>query len=364
MILKTLYVNGMIFTSNEELPYAEAMSVSLGGIDYVGTVQGLMESVGLTGLYDPRISEFEVIDLKGRTVVPGFVDADIRMDFRGGENLASKGIIGLGASGLLNGKDSFYDYLNPNDLSHEPDGAREQIGFDYIKEFPQYVSLYYPWDYIKEHPEALEDKQRLIRSRKVHVAGITIKGERYTTEEEYRKVVEFCRENSLQLSVEISDMDPSVNLLQVLMQEQSWLEDLNIPCGRVHRGESDFDPFVSLKADLIKEIEEAATRGEHADENSFFGLDSMVIGYTKLASHYLGLLDMGEIKVGNRASFLILDRDLGRIAIDELDQVHPEVTIIDGKVAYKAEGSLFELKDNRTPGLRLADDISPIKLSE
>ena len=347
MILKTLYVNGMIFTSNEEMPYAEAMSVSVGGIDYVGTTQGLLSGLGLTGLYDPRISEYEVIDLKGRTVIPGFIDADIReLSFNTNE-LAEKGIVGTCANAVIGDEDMFPRYL---------DAVNTGLN--------QYVSLYYPWEYIKKNQDALLDKQKLIRSRKAHVAGVSILGERFTTEEDYKEAVQYCRDNEVQLSVRISEEDPSINMLQILMQEQSWIQDLDIPCGRVHRGDSDFDPFVSIKRDLIKEIEAATNRGETTDENSFFGLDDMVIGYTKLASHYAGLLDMGEIKVGNKATFLILDRDLGRIAIDELDQVHSEVTIIDGKIAYKAPGSTFELKDNKAPGLRLAEDVSPISLSE
>ena len=364
MILKTLYVNGMIFTSNEELPYAEAMSVSLGNIDYVGTTQGLLESLGLTSLYDSRISEFEVIDLKGRTVIPGFIDADIRSDSFDGEELAKKGIVGLAASGTANDRDLYYSYLNPNDFTNEPDGAQDS--FVKIKEFPQLLSIYYPWEYAKNNPGILEDRQRSIRSRKVHVAGISLRGERYTTEEEFAEALEYCRNNYMQLSVEISDEDPSVTMLQLLMREESWLEDLDIPCARVHRGNSDFDPFPSIKGDLIEEIEKKRANGGASgeDEEEFYGLDSIVIGYTKLAAEYAGLMGIGEIKAGNRACFLILDRDLGRISVDELDQVNPEVTIIDGQIAYKADYSQFQLQDKKAVGLKLSEDISPTNFSQ
>ncbi len=364
MIFKTLYVNGMIFTSNEEMPYAEAMSVSLGAIDYVGTTQGLMENLGLTGLYDPRISEFEVIDLKGRTVIPGFVDADIRSGLFDGEELAKLGITGLAASGEYWGKDMFYGYLNPNDMSHEPEGADEN--YIKVKEFPQMLSIYYPWEFIKANPEVLSDKQRMIRSRKVHVAGISLKGEQYTTEEMYKEALDYCKKNSLQLSVKISDDDPSITMLQLLMREDSWLEDLDVPCARVHRGDGDFVPFSSIKEDLIEEIEKANENaaGNNSDEEPFYGLDSMVIGYTKLAAEYAGLYGAGTLKVGNSATFLILDRDLSRIPVEELDQVKPEVTIINGKIAYKMEGSTFELKDQKASGLRLSEDLTPGNFSQ
>ena len=341
MFLKTLYINGMIFTSNEEIPYAEAMSVTLGGIDYVGSTQELLENFGITGLSDPKLSEFEVIDLKGRTVIPGFIDADIRERAFNGTELASKGIIGVCADASIGNEDMFNSYL---------DASNQGLN--------QYVSLYYPWKFIKENPHVLDDKQRMIRSRNVHVAGITIEGEMETTEEEFMEALEFCKENYCQMSVKITDEDPSVTMLQLLMQEDNWFEDLELPPGRVHRGESDFDPFVSIKRDLIEEI----NAQEEREDDAFYGLDSIVIGYTRLAATYSGMLDVGEIKRGGRACFLILDRDLSRIPVDELDQVHPEVTIIDGRIAYKAEGSTFQLKDKRaesssdlSSGLKLVD---------
>ena len=66
--MKRLFINGKIFTSNEEQLYAEAMLTEDGRIAWIGTgaeAKGLEDSLG------PQ----EVIDLQGRTVIPGFVDA-------------------------------------------------------------------------------------------------------------------------------------------------------------------------------------------------------------------------------------------------------------------------------------------------
>ncbi|MBP3816276.1 MAG: hypothetical protein J6H21_05340 [Firmicutes bacterium] len=324
MFLKTLYVNGMIFTSNQEVPYAQAMSVSLGGIDYVGTTEGLLNSLGISNLYDPKLSEYEVIDLKGRTVIPGFIDADIRERAFDGNELARKGIIGVCALGSLGDEEVFQNYLNASNQG-----------------LNQYVSLYLPWDFVKKHPEAMEDKQKFIRSRRVHIAGIEIPGEREISEDDYREALEFCKNNYCQISVKISDEDPSSTMLQLLMQEQSWLEDLDIPPARVHRGGSDFHPFDAVEKELTAQIE-----AEEAQRNQdVYGLDSIIIGYTKLASHYGGFLDIGEIKKGGKACFLILNRDLSQIPVEELHLVAPEITIIDGKIAYKEEGSTFKLAD-------------------
>ena len=65
---RKLFVNGKIFTSNEAQLYAEAMLAEDGRIAWIGTgaeAKRLEDSLG------PQ----EVIDLQGRTVIPGFVDA-------------------------------------------------------------------------------------------------------------------------------------------------------------------------------------------------------------------------------------------------------------------------------------------------
>ena len=57
------FVNGRIFTSNDQMPEAEAMTVEDGRILMVGKEEDLPEDRGT------------VVDLQGRRVIPGFVDA-------------------------------------------------------------------------------------------------------------------------------------------------------------------------------------------------------------------------------------------------------------------------------------------------
>lgn len=69
--MKRLFVNGKIFTSNEEQLYAEAMLVEDGRITWVG------------GAPQARVRQdsqqsMEITDLQGRTVIPGFVDAHMQ----------------------------------------------------------------------------------------------------------------------------------------------------------------------------------------------------------------------------------------------------------------------------------------------
>ena len=61
---KTAYINGKIFTSDRENLHAEAMTVENGRITWVGAQADLP-----AGPYD------ETVDLQGRRVLPGFVDA-------------------------------------------------------------------------------------------------------------------------------------------------------------------------------------------------------------------------------------------------------------------------------------------------
>ena len=196
----------------------------------------------------------------------------------------------------------------------------------------QSLSLYYPVEFAMNNPSLVEDKHRLIRSRKVHIAGITLPENKDITDEMLDFAVNYCGENMLQLSVKVSDDDDAGDLISALMTAPNWLEDLNIPNIRVHRGTSGFSPFVKIKEELQQEV---ATRALKEDEE-IYGLDDYVIGYTKLASDYIGFVDIGELRIGAKANFLILDKDMARIAVEDIDTVHPAITVIDGKTVYQA----------------------------
>ena len=66
--MKRLFINGKIFTSNRKQLYAEAILTEDGRITWVG---GGEEAIQIKDSLYPD----EVIDLAGRTVIPGFVDA-------------------------------------------------------------------------------------------------------------------------------------------------------------------------------------------------------------------------------------------------------------------------------------------------
>ena len=63
--MKTFYVNGTILTMEEETLYAEAVCVEDGRIQAVGTEKEILEL---------KKEEDQTIDLKGKTMLPGFID--------------------------------------------------------------------------------------------------------------------------------------------------------------------------------------------------------------------------------------------------------------------------------------------------
>jgi predicted amidohydrolase YtcJ len=61
----TILIHGHIYTGNSRAPWAQALAITGTGIDAVGTDQEILSR---------RSAKTEVIDLQGRTVVPGFSD--------------------------------------------------------------------------------------------------------------------------------------------------------------------------------------------------------------------------------------------------------------------------------------------------
>jgi predicted amidohydrolase YtcJ len=65
-----LLVNGHIYTANPAALFAEALAVSGGRIDAIGTSQALLKRHGKGA---------RVVDLKGQTLIPGFVDSHMHL---------------------------------------------------------------------------------------------------------------------------------------------------------------------------------------------------------------------------------------------------------------------------------------------
>jgi len=80
----TLLIHGHIYTGNSKAPWAQALAISGTRIDAVGTDQEILAG---------KQAQTQVIDLQGRTVIPGISDSHMHMWFGGlellGFNLSS-----------------------------------------------------------------------------------------------------------------------------------------------------------------------------------------------------------------------------------------------------------------------------------
>lgn len=66
----TIVVHARIFTANPEAPWASALSISGSSIDAIGSDREILKR---------RTAHTKVIDLKGKTVIPGIVDSHVHM---------------------------------------------------------------------------------------------------------------------------------------------------------------------------------------------------------------------------------------------------------------------------------------------
>ena len=70
----TILIHGHIYTGNPRTPWAQAMAITGGRIDAIGADQDILSR---------KQARTEVIDVQGRTVVPGFSDSHTHMWFGG-----------------------------------------------------------------------------------------------------------------------------------------------------------------------------------------------------------------------------------------------------------------------------------------
>jgi predicted amidohydrolase YtcJ len=70
----TILIHGHVYTGNEKEKWAQAIAITAGTIDAVGTDQDISKR---------RDNKTKIIDLKGRTVIPGISDAHTHMWFGG-----------------------------------------------------------------------------------------------------------------------------------------------------------------------------------------------------------------------------------------------------------------------------------------
>ena len=75
--------------------------------------------------------------------------------------------------------------------------------------------------------------------------------------------------------------------------------------------------------------------GTDCGESEAIGIETAVILYTREGAAISGFPDLGVIRPGARASFVILDRDLVTVPGEEIGTVRPLATYIDGQLVFK-----------------------------
>ena len=91
------------------------------------------------------------------------------------------------------------------------------------------------------------------------------------------------------------------------------------------------DPFINMQAAVTRK----AWDGTDCGESEAIGIETAVILYTREGAAISGFPDLGVIRPGARASFVILDRDLFTVPGEEIGTVRPLATYIDGQLVFK-----------------------------
>ncbi|MCR4711656.1 MAG: amidohydrolase [Clostridia bacterium] len=94
------------------------------------------------------------------------------------------------------------------------------------------------------------------------------------------------------------------------------------------------DPFINMQAAVTRR----AWDGTDCGAQEAIDIETAVQLYTREAAVISDLPDLGVIRPGARAAFVVLDRDLFTVAPAEIGSVKPEATYIDGKKVFSATG--------------------------
>ncbi len=123
--------NGKILTVDEDFRTAEAVAIRDGVFLAVGTNQEIQRLRG---------PETHIIDLEGKTVIPGFVATDADNDFVGG-NLYKETLIGRKIYGTLRGLIERDDILQEIEQRVAPRPAGERVFFRLPEESADAINL-------------------------------------------------------------------------------------------------------------------------------------------------------------------------------------------------------------------------------
>lgn len=91
------------------------------------------------------------------------------------------------------------------------------------------------------------------------------------------------------------------------------------------------NPFVSIKAAVTRK----AWDGTDCGQQEGVDLETAIRLYTKESAEIAGFEDIGQLKEGYAADFIVLDQDIFELPQEEIDTICVEETYINGKQIYK-----------------------------
>jgi len=90
------------------------------------------------------------------------------------------------------------------------------------------------------------------------------------------------------------------------------------------------NPFVTIKAACTRN----AWDGTDCGHDNRISIKDAIVSYTREGAHVLGYSDRGMLKEGYKADFIVLDKDIFEVCLDEIDKIKVQETYINGKKVY------------------------------
>ncbi|WP_332692730.1 amidohydrolase [Halalkalibacter lacteus] len=93
------------------------------------------------------------------------------------------------------------------------------------------------------------------------------------------------------------------------------------------------NPFIGIKAAVTR----TAYTGQTFNLNECVTVEEAIDLYTRHAQQMTRIADVGQLKVGFRSDFIVLDKDILNIDSSEIDQIHVLETYLDGHLVHSSD---------------------------
>lgn len=91
------------------------------------------------------------------------------------------------------------------------------------------------------------------------------------------------------------------------------------------------DPFVGLKSAVTRRSYDGTDSGE----DQRIDISTAINLYTKMGAQLMGISNIGELLPGYYADFIVLDKDILEVSVEDIDKVFVQETYINGELVYE-----------------------------